>query len=114
MPFEIFIALFLSLLLYIIPIWWLLRTAGWRSYLQIRRPWLGVTAELVTALLLGIGMLYIFPQPLVWIFSRLLDITGNAEYVVFGIGHRHWKDYIYPVAILAFLGYLWKKRNRVK
>ncbi len=112
MYIELIVAVGFFVLLFFTPIWLVLRGAGWRGYLRIRNNRLGRAAEVVSALLLTIGILFIFPWPVFWVFERLRDLTGNYSYGFFVAGHWPWYVSLYPVALVVFLGYLWKKRNR--
>lgn len=105
-------ALALSLVLYLVPIWWVLWKSGWRGYLGIQNRWLGGGVELVTALLLSIGMNLLYPQVFMWVFDRARELTGQFKYgIVMGVDWSLY-HYLYPLAVLVFLGYLWKNRRR--
>lgn len=108
---ELIAAVGFFVLLFFVPIWWVLRGAGWRRYLRIRSNWLGCAAEMASALVLTVGVLFIFPWPVFWVFERLCDLTGNHSYGFIVAGHWPWYVNLYPAALVVFLGYLWKKRN---
>lgn len=100
------------LLLYLAPIWWVLWKAGWRGYLKIKNPWLGGGVEMNTALLLSLGMNLVFPQVFGWVFERAREFTGDYRYGISMGVQWSFYVYLYPLAVLVFLGYLWKNRNR--
>lgn len=102
----------LSLLLFFVPIWWVLWKAGWRRYMKISNPWLSVASETITALLLSLGMNLVFPQVFRWVFQMAREITGNYQYGITIAANFSWYVYLYPLALLVFLVLLWKNRNR--
>jgi|GEM_PF-6662626 len=108
---ELIVAVVFFILLFFVPIWLVLRGAGWRRYLRIRGNRLGCAVEVLSALLLTFGVLYFVPWPVFRLFERLRDLTGNYSYGFSVIGYWPWYVYLYPVALVVFLGYLWKKRN---
>ena len=108
----IVISIFLSLLLFFAPIWWVLWKAGWRRYMKINNPRLGAASETITALLRSLGMNLVFPQLFRWVLEMAREITGNYQYDITIAVNYSWYVYLYPLALLVFLVFLWKNRNQ--
>ena len=107
-------ALSAAILVYFIPIWWVLWRAGLRKYLKLQNHLAGSTCEVVSGFVLAAGLVLAIPDFAVWIIMNILELTFDGKFAAIATTHRILFNYLYPVGLTAFLGYLWLNRNRAQ